>query len=207
MSLPSDPQQLKYVDRLGDRSIIEPSVEFYVENPMKDGRGIFIGEDCYIFARNRFVLGNLASNSQANLVIGDRVKINVGGYISAEGGLTIGDHALIGPHVRILSAGHAYDDPDRFILDQGLTYGPIAIGQDAWIGAGSIILQGRSVGEGAVIGAGSVVNRDVPPYAVAIGNPVRVVRYREKNNAAESAGSGQQVRKIGWRAAIRRLFS
>lgn len=52
------------------------------------------------------------------------------------------------------------------------------IGHDTWLGHGVIVLPERSVGTGAVIGAGSVVTRDVPPYAVAVGNPARVVRYR-----------------------------
>jgi hypothetical protein len=52
------------------------------------------------------------------------------------------------------------------------------LGHDVWIGHGAIVLPGRRIGTGAVIGAGAVVTRDVPPYAIAVGNPARVLRQR-----------------------------
>ncbi len=52
------------------------------------------------------------------------------------------------------------------------------IGSDVWIGCNSVIMAGLSVGHGAVIGAGAVVTKNVPPYAIAIGNPARILRYR-----------------------------
>ena len=55
----------------------------------------------------------------------------------------------------------------------------LTIGNDVWIGHNAIILSGvSSIGDGAVIGAGAVLYKDVPPYAVVLGNPARVVRYR-----------------------------
>lgn len=55
---------------------------------------------------------------------------------------------------------------------------PTVIGHDVWIGHGAIILNGVNIGDGAIIGAGAVVTRDVPPYAVVVGNPGRVIRHR-----------------------------
>lgn len=54
----------------------------------------------------------------------------------------------------------------------------IIIGNDVWIGGNSMIMSGIHIGNGAVIGAGAVVAKDVPPYAVAVGNPARVIKYR-----------------------------
>ena len=62
---------------------------------------------------------------------------------------------------------------------------PVALGHDVWIGHGVAVLPGRSVGTGAVVGAGAVVTRDVPPYAIAVGNPASVVRWRFAPPVAE----------------------
>lgn len=55
---------------------------------------------------------------------------------------------------------------------------PITIGNDVFIGMNVCILDGVSIGNGAVIGAGAVLNKDIPPYAIAVGVPARVVKYR-----------------------------
>jgi virginiamycin A acetyltransferase len=73
----------------------------------------------------------------------------------------------------------------RPIEDEIETRGPTRIGHDVWIGAGVHVLAGVSIGTGAVIGAGSVVSRDVPPYAVAVGSPARVVRLRFDEETVE----------------------
>ena len=52
------------------------------------------------------------------------------------------------------------------------------IGHDVWIGCNSVVIEGVKVGHGAAIGAGSVVTKDVPPYAIVVGNPAKVLRYR-----------------------------
>lgn len=58
------------------------------------------------------------------------------------------------------------------------TKGAIAVGHDVWIGTNAIITSGVNIGTGAIIGAGAVVTHDVPPYAVVVGVPARVVKYR-----------------------------
>lgn len=65
-------------------------------------------------------------------------------------------------------------------------YKPVTIGNDVFIGANVTVLDGVTIGDGAVIGAGSVVSKDIPPYAIAVGCPIEVKRYRlnEKQIAA-----------------------
>ena len=83
----------------------------------------------------------------------------------------IGDGTRIGPGVQILTADHPRDPAERA---SGLEFGkPVVIGANVWIGGGSILLPGVSIGDDAVIGAGSVVTRDVPAGATAMGNPAR----------------------------------
>ena len=70
--------------------------------------------------------------------------------------------------------------------------GDVNIGNDVWLGTDATILSGVTIGDGAVIGAGAVVGKDVPPYAVAIGNPAVVVRNRFKDEIIE------QLLEIKW---------
>ena len=69
----------------------------------------------------------------------------------------------------------AQDDEDFFAWRRSHH---VSIGHDVWIGHGAIVLPGRNIGDGAVIGAGAVVTKDVPAYAIAVGNPARVLRPR-----------------------------
>jgi len=85
--------------------------------------------------------------------------------------VVIGDRTQIGPGVQILTADHPREAAGRA---SGLEFArPVRIGRNVWIGGGAIILPGVSVGDDAVIGAGSVVTRDVPAGATALGNPAR----------------------------------
>lgn len=56
--------------------------------------------------------------------------------------------------------------------------GPVNIGHDVWIGQNVLILSGVVIGTGAIVGAGSLVAKDIPPYAIAVGNPAKVIRFR-----------------------------
>jgi virginiamycin A acetyltransferase len=66
----------------------------------------------------------------------------------------------------------------RPIEEEIVSRGPIRIGHDVWIGAGVHVMSDVTIGNGAVIGAGSVVSRAVPAYAIAVGSPAAVVRFR-----------------------------
>lgn len=167
-----------HIDRIGSNCRIASSVSIMRYGPTMTGRGILLGDGVTLFDHARLVLGDLRLSPHTNLVLGDRVTINVGCYLSGEGGLILEEGVLIGPHCRILSAGHAIHGHDAMIIDNPLTHAPIHIARGAWIGGGSTVLQGVTIGEGAVIGAGSVVTRSIPAFAVAVGIPARVRHYR-----------------------------
>jgi len=65
-----------------------------------------------------------------------------------------------------------------YFTGAGVKRGPITIGSDVWIGRDVLIMDGVTIGDGAIIGARAVVAKDVPPYAIVVGNPGRVVKYR-----------------------------
>jgi maltose O-acetyltransferase len=107
-----------------------------------------------------------------NVRVGAGVFLNFNCVILDVVRVTIGDKTQIGPNVQILTADHPRDAAER---EAGLEFGrPIHIGRNVWIGGGAIILPGVTVGDDAVIGAGSVVTRDVPAGATVVGNPARV---------------------------------
>jgi maltose O-acetyltransferase len=88
--------------------------------------------------------------------------------------VSIGEMTQIGPGVQILAADHPRDPVQR---NAGLEFGrPVRIGRNVWVGAGALILPGVTVGDDAIIGAGSVVTRDVPAGATVVGNPARQTR-------------------------------
>ena len=107
-----------------------------------------------------------------NTRFGRDVFINMGCKFQDQGGITIGDRALIGHNVLIATLNHAMDPAHRADMEPR----PVHIGADAWVGANSTILPGVSIGDGAVIAAASVVTRDVPVGMLAVGSPAKVVR-------------------------------
>lgn len=118
-----------------------------------------------------------------NIYIGDRVYIGHRADFSVHVRLDIGDDVLFGPEVMILSGNHPFDIVGQTInaSHKGIN-GRCRIEGDVWIGARAIIIGDVTIGEGAVVGAGSLVNRDVPPYTVAVGSPC-VPRRRRFSDA------------------------
>lgn len=116
-----------------------------------------------------------------NIIIGDDVFINMNCTFLDSGIIEIGNDTLIGPDVKIYTSCHPTDS-NRHVLDnegnkQIYNYTKkIRIGNNVWIGGGSIILGGVSIGDNSVVGAGSVVNRDVPKNVVVVGNPAKTIK-------------------------------
>jgi acetyltransferase-like isoleucine patch superfamily enzyme len=109
---------------------------------------------------------------------------------------TVGRYSSIARGARVLNINHPMDlksthgfffNPLLKLCGKGsMNYIPLSIGNDVWIGANALILpHTKRIGDGAVIAAGAVVNKDVPPYAVVVGNPARVVRFRFSKEVIE----------------------
>jgi maltose O-acetyltransferase len=129
----------------------------------------------------RVLLGSMGENSVIrpaffcdygyNIHLGAGVFLNFNCVILDVVSVHIGDGTQIGPAVQIYTADHPRDpETRRSGLESGI---PIVIGKNVWIGGGAIILPGVTIGDDAVIGAGSVVTRNVPAGATVVGNPAR----------------------------------
>jgi maltose O-acetyltransferase len=108
------------------------------------------------------------------LTIGDRTFINKDFLIVGGGYVTIGADCLIGPRCSIYTPNHA-EEPGRRREGWERTR-PVTIGNNVWLGGSVTILPGVTIGDDAIIGAGSVVSSDIPAGVVAVGNPCRPVR-------------------------------
>ena len=117
-------------------------------------------------------------------VIGRRTKINGPSHIDP---CEIGSYCAIGGRLVVRPANHhtqylgIQNDAQVRVIGGRSLLGearPVRIGHGVWIGDSVVVLGGVTVGNGAVIGAGAVVTKSVPPYAIAVGNPAKVVGYR-----------------------------
>ena len=107
-----------------------------------------------------------------NINIGKNVFINSCCCFQDQGGITIGDGALIGHKVVMATLNHDFM-PER----RGDTIPkPIVIGKNVWIGSNSTILGGVTIGDNSIIAAGSLVNKDVPPDMVVAGTPAGIIK-------------------------------
>ncbi|MGO0883004.1 sugar O-acetyltransferase [Clostridioides difficile] len=118
-----------------------------------------------------------------NIYFGNNCEVNMNCTFLDDNEIIIGDNALIAPNVQIYTAFHPTNAKDRFEerTDDGFSFcktitAPVKIGNDVWIGGGSIILPGVTIGDNVTIGAGSVVTKSIPSNTIAYGNPCRVVK-------------------------------
>lgn len=113
------------------------------------------------------------------LSIGD--NSGIGEYSEIYGDVRIGNDVMMGTNCIIYSRNHSFARTDIPIWQQGFSeVKPVIIGNDVWIGGRVTILPGVHIGNGAIIGAGAVVTKDVPEYAIAVGNPAIVKKYRKE---------------------------
>jgi acetyltransferase-like isoleucine patch superfamily enzyme len=155
---------------LGERSWLYSSFAFVHHRSAQDP-SVRIGHDSGVYKDSYFDLG-----PQGEVEIGSYCAI-AGATFSSNARIVIGDYALISYNVVIADSSWAVP-PDAYPAAAAAPREPrngITIGDDAWIGARAVILGGSTLGDGAIIGAGAIVDGDVPDYAIAAGNPARLI--------------------------------
>jgi acetyltransferase-like isoleucine patch superfamily enzyme len=119
----------------------------------------------------------LTGPAPARIRIGGGTFFNLGVQVAAMNLVEIGAHCMFANGCFVTDADHRFDDPITPVPWQGFTTkGPTRIGDNVWCGANVVITSGVTIGERCVIGANSVVNRDLPPYSIAVGSPAKVVK-------------------------------
>ncbi len=151
------------VERFNATSVVEP-----------DQRREVLGE----------LLGHLGEDAEIRppfqcdygfpISLGARSFINYGAIVLDCAAVTIGEEVWIATGVQLLTATHPLEAGPRRAGWESAA--PIAIEDGAWLGGGVIVCPGVTIGENAVIGAGSIVTRDIPAGVLAVGNPARIVR-------------------------------
>lgn len=139
--------------------------------------------------KNKHNKTNLVHNikfSKIHIGNGTYGNLDVISFSTTNEKLVIGNYCSISNNVKfLLSGNHCYKTLSTFPFKRQITSpttiesqskGPIIIYDDVWIGYGSILLSGITIGQGAIIGAGSVVAKDIPPYAIFVGNDI--IKYR-----------------------------
>ena len=118
-----------------------------------------------------------------NITIGKDVFINSGCHFQDQGGIEIGDGALIGHNVVLATINHDLNPKEN----RKNHYAAIKIGAHVWIGSNATILPGVTIGDYAVVAAGAVVTRDVPAMTVVGGVPARVLKTIQEEECYETA--------------------
>jgi len=151
----------------------------------------YVAADAAIFT-SHLVVGAQSWIAGHALVRGDvefGAHCTVNSYAMISGKVRCGDGVRIASHVSIVGFNHGFDDPSVPIHTQAHESLGITIGDDVWIGANAVVLDGVAVGAGAVIAAGAVVSKDVPPLAIVGGVPARLVRYRGQSAKGDAEAS------------------
>ncbi|MGB7757996.1 MAG: acyltransferase [Salinisphaera sp.] len=149
------------------RCLVSPRAEVELTPNLRIGRGSQVSSFVKIKA------------SKGKLIIGVDVDVGSGCFLAADaGGVTIGDHTMIGPNVTISGVNYRYERLDVPIVQQGTTSKGIRIGEDVWIGAGVVILDGAVIGDHCIISPNSVVGGTLESGTIAQGQPARSIFTR-----------------------------
>lgn len=133
--------------------------------------------------QNSWIAPPLFVDYGENIHLGENCEINMNCVFLDCAPIRLGNNVMIGPSVQLYAVTHPIKAQDRLPNTDGSGFAfckantaPITIGDNSWIGGGSIILPGVTIGKNVTIGAGSVVTRSIPDNTLAVGNPCKAVK-------------------------------
>jgi acetyltransferase-like isoleucine patch superfamily enzyme len=162
---------------------------------LRPGSALVIGRNAIIREYSRIIV-----DAGSTLSLGRGVGVERGGEITAVNGacvrigndtyvgnycnirsdksIEIGEKCFLAQFVSIVDGGYKFKGSVNALSRSEYETKSVRIGSNVWIGTGAVILPGVSIGDGAVVGAGAVVTKDVPAFAIAVGNPARITSRR-----------------------------
>ncbi len=181
----------KYFKRCGKGLIVGRSCVFRHPTKIRIGDNVTIDDLSLIDARGTDAQGivledgvminrNTSIQSKGgDISIGKSVTVGAGSSLVSWSGITIDEGSVLAGGCYLSAGKFDYGELGASILDQEpISSGPITIGKNSWIATRVTILDGVRIGENAIIAAGAVVAGNIPPCAIASGNPAKVVFMR-----------------------------
>ena len=137
------------------------------------GKNCYFGDGCEIITYG----SHFTQPLDANLTIGDNVRVTSRCRITCAGNIVIGNNVLVAPDVFITDHNHGMNPlVEGGYSPQPLNVKDVEIKDGAWLGQRVVVLPGVTIGKRCIIGANSVVSRSIPDYCIAVGTPAKVIK-------------------------------
>ncbi|MGT2711504.1 acyltransferase [Streptococcus oriscaviae] len=166
--------RMKKKIRLGNNVRLEPFVS--IDALSKDG--VKLGDNVKLGDYSKIICSGSLSNLGKGLEIGKNSFFSEYTFFGSAGGIKIGENVIAGQGVRFHAENHNYSEPDLLIREQGVSHKGIEVGDNCWLGAGAVFLDGAKVGLGCVVAANALVTKEFPDNVIIGGVPAKIIKNR-----------------------------
>lgn len=173
---------IKYTELMGEN--VKDKLKYCGKNVRILNLAKIINPHCAEIDDNTIILDYVFIDAEKSFKIGKYSCITWQCVIEGASHVEIGDRCFLGPGTKIL--GSTYEFQGYYTSQHlpgdasAIHYGDIKICNDAYLGANCVVMPGVTIGEGALVGANSLVNRNLKPWGIYFGNPVKLIGMREK---------------------------
>ena len=140
--------------------------------------GIQLADNVKIGDYSQIIGTGSIRNMGVGLKIGKNSSFSEYSVFGSAGGIVIGEDVIAGQNIRFHAENHNYKDSNRIIREQGVNRKGISVGNNCWIGAGAVFLDGSSIGSGCIVSANAVVTKKFPDNVIIGGIPAKILKNR-----------------------------